>query len=463
MIFMLRLLYKALLALAIAGTVGSVSAFSLLGPYATWETTALSYNVGGGTGGQALDIGGPMNLGEGYRWNIKTITYGFDKSFQDYFGQRGIDEVNKAVAILNNLPPVSKMSQDLTEFPMDTRRLNYEAGSLGLQDLKSWALGLLIEQMGLTDPERYTWTLRNRLVTPAPVTNYFVIVRNFDPVTWNPTPYVNGILYTYSIQEFGPPLTYSDAVEASVDPLALAFNSVAGITINGNINEPGSYFTSGLYFTGLTRDDVGGLRYLLNKKNLNVESLPTNAISAGGSAWGVAGGSGTPVNTALRGGVDKIVFKQAKYYGFFPGATNIYTDKYFTNGHTVNQKIELDLTQPDIIFTTGDLGTFGNSGLPITYTRTDTTTWANNSAINTPPRAGVELDGPGVIQSSVIIAFSNVGPFIQNTFPGFLNQANSSGIFGGWAAFDGTTNAPFIFPNGASIMQLQQLVYGGGQ
>ena len=212
MIFMLRLFQRTILALAVAGAASSASAFSLLGPQTPWQTDSIGYNVGG------LDIGGPMNLSEEYRWNIRTITYGFDQSFQDYFGQRGVDEVNKAMDILNSLPPVSKMSEDLSEFPQDTRRMNYQANALGLYDLKSWVLGLMMEEVGLADPERYVWTLRNRLVTAAPATNYIVIMRNFDPVTWNPTPYVNGVLYTYNIVETGPPLAYADARESLVDP-----------------------------------------------------------------------------------------------------------------------------------------------------------------------------------------------------------------------------------------------------
>jgi hypothetical protein len=36
------------------------------------------------------------------------------------------------------------MSKDLSEFPLDASRLNYEAAQLGLIDLKSTALGLLV-------------------------------------------------------------------------------------------------------------------------------------------------------------------------------------------------------------------------------------------------------------------------------------------------------------------------------
>ena len=33
--------------------------------------------------------------------------------------------------------------------------MNYQAQALGLFDLKSWTLGVMMEQMGLADPVRY--------------------------------------------------------------------------------------------------------------------------------------------------------------------------------------------------------------------------------------------------------------------------------------------------------------------
>jgi hypothetical protein len=235
-----------------------------------------------------------------------------------------------------------------------------------------------------------------------------------------------------------------------------------------------SYFTEGLFFTGLTRDDVGGLRYLLTKKNLNVESTITGTSGAGSSSspWGSPGGGGVTnafVDTALRPGVEKILFKQIKYLGLFPTTTNTYTDTYFPNtgnNRSTKQKLQRVLVQPDIVFAAGDLGTFGLSGAPIRVTRTDTTLWANNAATNSPAHPNLELDGPGVIEppanSSIVIAFTTVGPFYGNTFPGFLSQANNNGFWGGWASFDGTTNAPVLYPNGASIQALEDAVLGGG-
>ena len=62
------------------------SAFSLLGPYTEWMDVQKGYRQPG-------DIGGPMNIDEGYRWNIPVITYGFDRSFLDYFGSTAIPQI----------------------------------------------------------------------------------------------------------------------------------------------------------------------------------------------------------------------------------------------------------------------------------------------------------------------------------------------------------------------------------
>jgi hypothetical protein len=460
MIFMLRHFQRTILALAVAGAACSASGFALLGPLTTWQVEAIGYNVGN------IDIGGPMNLTEEYRWNIRTVTYGFDKTFQDYFGKRGIEEVNKAMDILNSLPPVSKMSSNLVEFPQDTRRFNYQASVLGLYDMKSWVLGMMLEEMGLAYPERYVWTLRNRFVTPAPSTNYFVIMRNFDPVTWNPTPYVNGVLYTYNIVEVGGAggINYADAREAVVDPLAIPLTSVAGIAdANGNLFPGSTYFDAGVYFTGLTRDDVGGLRYLWWKNNANVETLPVDVTAGSGGAWApvnqAGAGSNAFVNVALRPGVDKINFKLVQFYASFPPITNRYTDSYYTNGVLRKQQVQRGLTLPDIIFAAGDLGVYATPGTPVIYARSGTTGWLPNGVLNTLTNfPGRILSGPGIIPPPVVIAFSSIGPWIQNVFPGSMDEANKANFFGGWAAIDGTTNAPFIFPNGQSVRDLMDQV-----
>src|SRR5580658_6978709 len=70
-------------------------AFALLGPYESW----MQYTNGLRQPG---DIGGPMDIGNGYRWNVPVVTYGFDKSFLDFFGTNGVAAVEAAIQILND-------------------------------------------------------------------------------------------------------------------------------------------------------------------------------------------------------------------------------------------------------------------------------------------------------------------------------------------------------------------------
>jgi hypothetical protein len=472
---MIRLFQKTfLLALAIVGAGNGASGFSLLGPFDTWQTTAIGYNSPGTFA--FADIGGPMNRGEEYRWNERTITYGFDKSFVDYFGQKGVTEVNKAVAILNNLPPFSSMSASLNEFPTDSKRINYQAYAVYLLDLKSQALQLLVEQMGLASPERYVWCLRSRIVQPSgTATNYTVIMRNFDPVNLFPSKYVNNVLYTYQVVEFPAPNSFSDAIEKAVDPFA-SFTSVA----SGNViaEDPfGSLLLSALvygeFYTGLTRDDIGGLRYLYSARGpyaqVNEENLipgTVGASSAGSSPWssaGAAGASNAVVNLAPRPGVDKIVFRQVSApFGIFNGVliTNTYTGTYYdVRGVLLRQNVQrVSLVGPDILFKAGDLGVGSPSGVPFERARTFTT--VNNSDLNT---SGTLLAGPGEILPTVSITFGNIGPFIINQFPNFMTEASPASEGWVWGSFDGTTNVPFVYPagpngKGTSIQVLQQQV-----
>jgi hypothetical protein len=457
---MLKKFQHVLLALAVVGAVGSASAFSLLGPYAAWQAPAIGYDPLG------TDIGGPMNLGEEYRWNTKTITYGFDESFLNYFGARGKAEVEKAIAILNNLPAVSRMSTNLTEFPLDTRRFNYQASALGLLDMKSYALAFLMEELGPASPERYVWTLRDRRVISG-VTNYLVIRRNFDPVTWVPSSYVNGELYTYFIGEYllvgGG--SFADAVEVPVDPLAFTHRAV----VSAADGFWGGNLQYGEFFTGLTRDDAGALRYLYRPSNYNTENLlaGTTGPGAGGNCpWCPVGGgtNAVPTNSvidlALRPGVDKITFQAARYdsiFGAFIVTTNTTTDTYATNSTLATQTIERVLTRPDILFSAEDIG-LDSAGNPVAISRTATSGWANNDALN----GQAALNGPGVVQPQVVITFNKIGPYQFNYDPYFLDEANSFAGFL-WGSFDGTTNPPVVYPSGISIQDLEQQVLGGAR
>src|ERR1700722_4837549 len=107
------------------------SAFALLGPYESWMVETNGFRQPG-------DIGGPMDIGNGYRWNVPVVTYGFDKSFLDFFGTNGVAAVESAIEILNNLPPAS--SVELTNYPLDSQQMNFQAEAQNLYDLKSATL-----------------------------------------------------------------------------------------------------------------------------------------------------------------------------------------------------------------------------------------------------------------------------------------------------------------------------------
>ncbi len=457
---MTKCFQSACLALAVAGVVSSASAFSMLGPFDTWQTAELGYNPRG------FDIGGPMNLGEEYRWNVRKITYGFDASFLNYFGARGTAAVMQAVAVLNALPAMSQMSSNLAEFPLQAKGNNRQAGALHLLDLKSYALAVLMEEMGLASPERYVWTLRDRR-TIQDVVWYTVINRNFDPVTFSPSKFVNGVLYTYAVESrrLSDGTVYYEAAEHSTDPKASSFAAVSAA--EGDAATIGGVLYYGEYFNGLTRDDVGGLRYIYRSSNWNTEDLvPDTTLRAGGSSnpWDPPGTigvtNGEPAGVALRKGVDKIEFvlgANAGGLGNFLTITNTYQDNYFdsTNGGWMTQSTERVLTQPDIMFTAEDLG-LDDGGSPIGIRRTETTTWANNSALN----GQAALAGPGVILPTVVIAFSKVGAFIYNSEESNLDEKFGTAGFV-WGSFDGTTNAPVIYPDGVTIQDLERQIMDG--
>jgi len=458
----MRFLQRILLTLAVAGTTHQAAAFSLLGPLdPTFQTADIGYNP------LNTDIGGPMNLGEGYRWNIRTIYYGFDPSFMHYFGAAGSNAVVQALRTYNALPPMSKVKNRLSRYSTDTRRVNYRALTLQIFDLKSYTLALMMEEMGLAAPERYVWTLRDKR-PDGNETLYTVIRRNFDPVTQAPSSYVNDRLYTYAIQDpipiNGGASSYADAIELPVDPMD-SFTSVA----NAADSIYGSQLLPGVFFTGLTRDDVGGLRYLYERKFANsyVENLVTNAVVSpigNGGPWQpvVIGTNGlTDTNnfiiTALRPGIDKFVFKIAPntVFGNFIAFTNRNSDVFYNqNGRRSQQAYLRTMVQPDIIFAAGDLG-LSDGGNPITTRRSGN--FVNNAALNTSVGSGPAA-GPGTITPTVVITFNKLGPFVQSETPSFLDQ-ESAFVGWVWGSFDGTTNDPVVYPVGSTIQDLQQIIF----
>lgn len=646
---MLQLLKRILWVILLACAVQASWAYSLLGPVGngpgvsnpaedSFQVVEIGYNplINGGAPPFFTDpmASGPKNLGEGYRLNTPVLYYTFDPSF-GYFGSDGETAVQKAFDMMNNLKSVDSYSTNLSEFPLRSQSVNYQAAILGMIDLKSTTLSVILEQMGLADPVRYTWALVDRYNPPGSTCpaggpaigyQYLVIQRNYDvtatPLNFNApdvgqySPYVNGELYSYFIFDdcdlggASPPT--ADALEVPVDPL---HNNPPVASGHGE-----DFLLAGSFYTGLTRDDVAGLRYLMSSNNVFAPSQGYLETSAAGST--VTGGGGTTTTNSLTTsslstlGTDPTTL-QALYpaividsvtTNIVPGATNYFytfgnvvTNSFSTNttvqilttnvgpligapigspdhtNVTIGKPFQTNLVSGDfyiiptnscgldvlsINFTTnsfatnvlvvgtntagkffsqslveqfiaynlkvasctnvagatnstvvGNLQGIGNvqyvrvsdanydyqTGLfysPVTnkysmvvmkngqaskvtfqrvVTRPDYLFMAENLSLGgnnflfnydefgrsipnfINSRAAANLAGPGIIDpttSQVSVVFNTIGPIYVNNSPAFLTGPNSARAFPIWGSFDGTTNAPIVYPNGTSIANL---------
>jgi hypothetical protein len=347
--------------------VQSASGFSLLGPEnEDWQIPDNGYN-----GAAPYDplLTGPKNIGEEYRRNTPVLYYTFDATFLDFFGSNGVVSVEQAISTINALTNVSQYSRGLTEFPLSAIRQNFRATALNLLDLKSQTMHFLVEQLGLAEPERYVWTLHDRFLLPGATCPagmvYLTVKRNFDPVPspldqYQSSSYVNGALYSYFIVENcqsppGPPL--AEAVEFPVDQLDLTYTAIASEIPAGPVpfTAPNALALLGRFYTGLTRDDVGGLRYLLRTNNMNWESIPAN-------------GFGLVTNTAPQILVSSnltLLAAQAltndpgTLQALFPGITIVNSSNYFVTTwvtnvtpYFTNSPYDPALTPPRLAFAT---------------------------------------------------------------------------------------------------------------
>ena len=381
-----------------------VRAFALLGPYADWMVATNGYDHG-------YDIGGPMDINEEYRWDVPVVTYAFDQSFVDYFGSNGVAAVESAIQILNDLPRSSDIV--LSNFPPDTRGINFRSG--GRYDLKSTALALLVEQMGLTQPVRNILDLRDW--SPD------VIQRNFDPETLAASKVVNGITYDGTLYTNGG---LHDIVEFPLDAQASPNSAVADAFSYMYVGLPG-----GDFYSGLTSDDAGGFRYLLNATNVNWESLPKDVLFTGKER-----NANKRLRGAWRPGVEKITFvpQPVNKRGKFKTAILDFTAYYVTNGVTVPQPARRVVSRPDILFSAAE--TFQSDSNSPMFLRTGTSKWVNNAKAN----GNTNGAGPGVIIPPIKITFDKGGLGIY-TGDGYNYSAGRS-----WASFDASTNPPVLYP-----------------
>jgi len=102
-------LFAAIVVLSLVSAV-AVRGFSLLGPLEDWQVERVGY------GPTLGDIGGPKNPQGFYRINVPVLTYAYDPSFIQYFGTNAIASLETMMQFMNNLPPMSSITNDGVNF-----------------------------------------------------------------------------------------------------------------------------------------------------------------------------------------------------------------------------------------------------------------------------------------------------------------------------------------------------------
>jgi hypothetical protein len=408
-----------------------VKGFSLLGPYAPWMDRSIGYHLPG-------DIGGPMNIGEGYRWNVPVLTYAFDQSFLDYFGSNGVAQVEAAIQVLNDLPPASQVV--LSNFPTQMSRENYRGYINGLTDVQATTLALLLEHLGLAKPIRNMYSLTQldpSLLTPwQSIGEYWplpdsVSLRNYDPEALLPSIYINGTPYFGAASTWANP--FGTTTEWVTAYLGNGWYGADNPWIPVADTVPYRYgFGAGYFFLGLTQDDAGGLRYLFSTNTVSLEALPPDVHAAGTNP-------NNYVDLAFRPGIEKLTFVRHSYdaaLGQVIPFTNQFLDTYISNGVPFHQQLERVVPQPDFLFSTAVSGPLSGSGA--VCDRSGTSNWWNSALLT-----GTTNSGPGVIRPPVRITFNNPGVLVDTSG---ANPTNASVAPCGWGSYDNSTNPPVAYP-----------------
>jgi hypothetical protein len=172
--------------------------------------------------------------------------------------------------------------------------------------------------------------------------------------------------------------------------------------------------------------------------------------------------------TNLYEGIEKVNFVKSSFDSFvgqfFQPITNNYTmvEVNPTNGQPVLQQFQRVVTQPDILLDAADdiaANTF-NGTVTRSINFVDTIISSNSA-------------GPGVITGPVVFSYNKIGDAFENGYDiafengslsifnfstnQFLNQLNQTPTLA-WASFDGSTNAPEVYPNGQSIQNLENQI-----
>lgn len=306
-------------------------AFTLIGgPQTINPVLASAGRLVAGAGGANIPganfvdpMGNPVPIKQFFRWNYPELTYAYDSTFVRYFGHNGMAAVSNAFRVLNDYYAPEDGSYTNGVSSMDlileydklfrTWEFNPTANLDNVTDMQSMVLGLLVNHLGLGNPHRYCFVLQDVIgylapnAAGGPVGTFHVVMRNYDPYTYQTTQEINGVNYSYwlwhdgAIQANNVPTAW-DAMEYAVgsDDEYSAIAAIRDVINFGGLAWPGPaptvFRTPGVFFAPdnpgdtplpnnvgpkkrdqprhtLTFDDAGGLRYLYRTNNIVVETL----------------------------------------------------------------------------------------------------------------------------------------------------------------------------------------------
>jgi hypothetical protein len=152
-------------------------------------------------------------------------------------------------------------------------------------------------------------------------------------------------------------------------------------------------------------------------------------------------------------GIEKMTFVRRSFDSllgqFYEPMTNRFHLNQVTNNLATVQTFERVTIQPDILFSADDLEPPPDTPAPILGLETV----IRNIRYNT-NNALPGLPGPGLIEPNLAIVFNKVGPSFLNEGPFFMDEPVNFSFFV-WGSFDGSTNAPVVYPSNTSLVDYE--------
>jgi hypothetical protein len=172
----------------------------------------------------------------------------------------------------------------------------------------------------------------------------------------------------------------------------------------------------------------------------------------------------TVSNVSERQGLDKISFVRHDFdpllSRFFSPVTNDFdVVAQTTNNIRYIEHYRRIVTRPDILLAAGDGNLTSLGGFAVETVDHSGASAPIFNASTVPPNP-IPTAGPGTIEgqggaAGMVLTFNKVGPTYFNSATSFLDENNSI-FYYQWASFDGSTNAPILYPSSASLAGLQQ-------